>query len=172
MFGTKGDEGDRNHFQLSEASQDGTYGEHGRLGAASPGTETRGSNMYGAGLQPDSARQGEEGSSALSYATLAEAPQASLIHLVNLYHQTLLDHGLVLPASITNVLSSLVQNEEQRVENEELKGMDLLLKEGLLKYLLSIQPYIPEVPRQVAKLPVAINFLIAITTNSLSGAIL
>jgi hypothetical protein len=29
------------------------------------------------------------------YATLAEAPQTSLIHVVGLYHQILLEHGLV-----------------------------------------------------------------------------
>lgn len=160
----KGDEGDGDRFRSSEVSQ---VGGHGRLGAATPGFEARGSTMYGAGLQHEyPAREGEEKSSDLSRdfnATLAEAPQASLIHLVNLYHQTLLRHGLVQEAeNITSVLAGL-QNKEELIESEELKGMDLLLKEGLLKYLLWIQPHIPQVPRQVNNLLYAISALIAVT---------
>ena len=141
----KGDEEDRNQYRLSEASQDGTYGGHRRLGAATPIIKARGSNISGADLQHGSpGRQEGEGSLDLSrdfYATLAEAPQASLIHLVSVYHQTLLRHGLVEEAeSITRTLVGL-QNEEEHIKIDELKGMDLLLKEGLLKYLLSIQWY-------------------------------
>lgn len=104
------------------------------------------------------------------YTTLAEAPQASLIHLVSVYHQALLRHGLVEEAeNITSMLAGL-QNQEEGTEKEELKGMDLLLKEGLLKYLLSIQPHTPQVPRQVAKLLFSIIFLIEIMTGAICGA--
>jgi len=150
----KGDERDGDHFQFSEASEGGAYGGHSRLGSATPGFETPGSNFFkGAGVQQESlVREGEGGSLDLSrefYATLAEAPQASLIHLVSLYHQTLFRHGLVEDAeNISSVLAGL-RNQEESIEREELKGMDLLLKEGLLKYLLSIHPYLPPVPRQV-----------------------
>lgn len=150
----EGDERDGDNFQFSEASEDGTYGNHARLGSATPGFETPGSNMFGAvPLQHEAlVREGDGGSLDLPrdfYATLAEAPQASLIHLVSLYHQTLLKHGLVEDAEhITSMLAGL-QNQEEVNEREELTGMDLLLKEGLLKYLMSIHPYIPPVPRQV-----------------------
>lgn len=166
----KGDERDGDHFQFSEAaSEDGAYGGQARLGSATPGFETPVSNLFGgAGLQHESlVREGEGGSLDLPrefYATLAEAPQASLIHLVSLYHQTLLRHGLVEDAeNITSVLAGL-QNQEEFIEREELKGMDLLLKEGLLKYLLSIHPYLPPVPLQVEpKLFFAIMVLLTAT---------
>lgn len=156
LFGMKGDERDGDRFQFSEPSDDGTYGGHERLGLATPGFETPpGSNFLGAGLQHESrASDGEGNSQNLSrdfYANLADAPQASLIHLVSLYHQTLVRHGLVEEAlSISSVLAGL-QNQEESTERElELKGIDLLLKEGLLKYLLSIHPHLPPLPRQVA----------------------
>uniref|UniRef100_A0A7I4CW03 ABC transporter domain-containing protein n=1 Tax=Physcomitrium patens TaxID=3218 RepID=A0A7I4CW03_PHYPA len=152
-----GDERDGDRFQFSEPSDDGTYGGHERLGLATPGFETPpGSNFLGAGLQHESrASDGEGNSQNLSrdfYANLADAPQASLIHLVSLYHQTLVRHGLVEEAlSISSVLAGL-QNQEESTERElELKGIDLLLKEGLLKYLLSIHPHLPPLPRQVVK---------------------
>jgi len=150
LIGTKGGDGGGGHCHVSEASQDGgTNGGNGRLSSATPGFETPEISMLGADIQTT---YGEERSLSRDiYATLAEAPHASLIHLVSLYHQALLRHGLGEEAeNITNVLIGL-QNEEERIEGEELKGMDLLLKEGLLKYLLSIQPHIPQVPRQVAK---------------------
>lgn len=158
LFGIKGGNGDGNRFHISETSQDGgTYGGNGRLSSATPGFESPESNTFtfGADIQT---RQEEEGSLPRDfYATLAEAPQASLIHLVSLYHQALLRHGLLEEAeNITSVLAGL-ENEEELTESEEMKGMDLLLKEGLLKYLLSIQPYVPQVPRQVAKLLFTIN---------------
>lgn len=161
----KGDERDEDHFQFSEASEDGAYGGHSRLGSATPGFETPGRNLFGgAGVLQESLVKEEGGSLDLSrefYATLAEAPQASLIHIVSLYHQTLLRHGLVEDAeNISSVLAGL-QNQEESIEREELKGMDLLLKEGLLKYLLSIHPYLPPVPSQVEPkllLPLFINY--------------
>lgn len=134
----------------SEASFDGgLYGGNGRFREANPGYDSPESYTDGTDIQT---RQEERSLPRDLYATLAEAPQASLIHLVSLYHQALLKHGHVEEAeNITSVLAGL-QNEEELTESEELKGMDLLLKEGLLKYLLSVQPHIPQVPRQVSKL--------------------
>lgn len=180
----EGDEREGDHFQVpSEASRgDGVYGSDAKLGLATPGFEPMSSRAFGgAGLQHEpQAREGEEGPMDLSrefYATLAEAPQASLIHLVSLYHQTLLRHGLVEDAeNITSVLAGL-QNQEEAVEREELIGMDLLLKEGLLKYLMSIHPYLPPVPHQVDKLlPSVTNVLLfsvtPLSTPSPNGIIL
>lgn len=150
LLGMKGGDGNEGRFYNSEASYDGgLYGGNGRLREEPTGYESPESYMDGVDIQTS---QGEEGSFPRDlYATLAEAPQASLIHLVSLYHQALLKHGLEEEAeNITSVLAGL-QNEEELTETEELKGMDLLLKEGLLKYLLSVQPHIPQVPRQVSK---------------------
>jgi len=154
----KGDEREGDQFQFPEASHgDGVYGRDAKLGLATSGFETPSSKMFGgAGRQQESlAREGEGRSLDLPqevYATLAGAPQESLIHLVSLYHQTLMRHGLVEDAKkITDVLTDL-QSQEEAIEGEELKGMDLLLKEGLLKYLMSIHPYLPPIPHQVAKL--------------------
>lgn len=152
-FVIKGDERDGDHFQFSGASDDGTYGGHARLGSATPGFEAAGSNLFGgARLHHESlVREGGESwhLSQELYATLAEAPPSTLIHLVSLYHEALLRNGLVEDAeNITSRLAGL-QNQVESIEGEELKGMDLLLKEGLLKYLLSIHPYLPPVPHQV-----------------------
>ena len=161
----KGDEREGDHFQFPETPHGD--GRDAKLGSGTSGFETPSRKMFGgAGLQHESlAGLGEDRSLDLPqefYATLAEAPQASLIHLVSLYHQTLLRHGLVEDAEgIARVLDGL-QNQEDFIEGEELKGMDLLLKEGLLKYLLSIHPYLPPVPRQVAKL-LCYDFLTAVT---------
>lgn len=123
------------------------------MGLATPGFETPGNILLGAGMPYESQITEEEGRTLdLNrdfYATLAEAPQASLIHLVSLYHQALLRHGLLEEAErITNVLAGFPTRAES-ISGEELKGMDLLLQEGLLKYLTSVQPYLPPIPSQV-----------------------
>ncbi|KAL3679045.1 hypothetical protein R1sor_022001 [Riccia sorocarpa] len=82
------------------------------------------------------------------YAALNVAPQATLVHLVRLYHKTLVEHGLEGDAEkIADMLAELEAVEEE-IE-EELTGVDLLLKNGLLKYLMRIQPYLPPIPPQV-----------------------
>ncbi|KAL3679043.1 hypothetical protein R1sor_021999 [Riccia sorocarpa] len=82
------------------------------------------------------------------YAALNVAPQATLVHLVRLYHKTLAEHGLEGEAEkIADMLAELEAVEEE-IE-EELTGVDLLLKNRLLKYLMRIQPYLPPIPPQV-----------------------
>jgi hypothetical protein len=84
------------------------------------------------------------------YATLAEAPQASIRHVVGLYHQVLLEHGLVQEAERIMRKLGEFQSAIDSVEVErELQGMDLLLKNGLLKWLLAISPLLPAIPTQV-----------------------
>ncbi|KAL2613833.1 hypothetical protein R1flu_025525 [Riccia fluitans] len=83
------------------------------------------------------------------YSALNVAPQATLIHLVRLYHKALVDHGLEEDArKIADMLADLEAVEEEELE-EELTGVDLLLKNGLLKYMMRIQPYLPPIPPQV-----------------------
>ncbi|KAG6540811.1 hypothetical protein Mapa_017836 [Marchantia paleacea] len=85
------------------------------------------------------------------YSALSVAPQATLIHLVRLYHKVLLDHGLSEDAQkIADVLADLEAAEEEETDLE-LTGLDLLLKNGLLKYLMSINPYLIPIPSQVIK---------------------
>jgi hypothetical protein len=84
------------------------------------------------------------------YATLAEAPRASLIHVVGLYHQVLLEHGLVQEAERIMSKVGEFQSAIDSVEAErELQGMDLLLKNGLLKWLLAVSPLLLAIPPQV-----------------------
>ncbi|BBN17690.1 protein MpABCG27 [Marchantia polymorpha subsp. ruderalis] len=85
------------------------------------------------------------------YSALSVAPQATLIHLVRLYHKALLDHGLSEDAQkISDVLADLEAADEEEADME-LTGLDLLLKNGLLKYLMSINPYLIPIPSQVIK---------------------
>ncbi|KAL3689857.1 hypothetical protein R1sor_016166 [Riccia sorocarpa] len=82
------------------------------------------------------------------YSALNVAPQATLVHLVRLYHKTLVEHGLQEDAQkIADMLADIEALEEE--EEEELTGVDLLLKNGLLKYMMRIQPYLPPIPPQV-----------------------
>jgi hypothetical protein len=81
------------------------------------------------------------------YAILAEAPRASFIHVMGLYHQVLLEHGLV--QEVERIMSKLseFQSAIDSVEAErELQDMDLLLKNGLLKWLLAVSPLLPVIP--------------------------
>jgi hypothetical protein len=70
--------------------------------------------------------------------------------MVGLYHQVLLEHGLVQEAA--RIMSKLgeFQSTVDSVEAErELQGMDWLLKNGLLKWLLAVSPLLPAIPPQV-----------------------
>ncbi|KAJ7522819.1 hypothetical protein O6H91_18G028200 [Diphasiastrum complanatum] len=83
--------------------------------------------------------------------TLAVAPHAMLVHVVLLYHKALLKNGLVDEAKkIADVLSQLEAAEKQEMETQ-LSGMDLLLKDGLLKYMQRVHPHLPPIPAQVVK---------------------
>lgn len=94
------------------------------------------------------------------YDSLAAAPHAALIHLVILYHQSLWKNGLLSEAdSIASALAEL-RDPEQIIE-DQLMGMDLLLKDGLLQYMLRISPYLPPIPRQVSVLS-SCGWLVAI----------
>ena len=145
-----GNDGDGDKSQSSEASED--YGGAGRLGRSISGLKTPGkltSEVRHYEGQLNVAKGKSMDLSRDFYAALADAPQASLIHVVSLYHQALMKHGLAEEADkIANVLSE-IQTAVEPDEEKELKGMDLLLKEGLLQYLLSVQPYLPPIPSQV-----------------------
>ena len=86
------------------------------------------------------------------YSSLARAPHASLIHVVILYHQILCRNGLTQEADqIASLLEGLqdADNADAAAVAAELQGIDLLLKDGLLKLYLRIQPYLPLVNSQV-----------------------
>jgi hypothetical protein len=157
-----GDPGERDddQFLFSEASEDGLqYGLGRGPRITTPGFETPSnvsSGVQNEGLSPAIRERDEEAVHGTAdiphelYAALAEAPQASLIHIVGLYHQVLLEHGLVQEAE--RIMSKLgeFQSAIDSVEAErELQGMDLLLKDGLLKYLLQVSPLLPAIPPQV-----------------------
>jgi hypothetical protein len=154
-----GDPGERDddQFLFSEASEDGLrYGLGRGPRITTPGFETPSnvsSGVQNEGLSPAIRERDEEADHGIPhelYAALAEAPQASLIHIVGLYHQVLLEHGLVQEAE--RIMSKLgeFQSAIDSVEAErELQGMDLLLKDGLLKYLLQVSPLLPAIPPQV-----------------------
>jgi hypothetical protein len=157
-----GDPGERygDQFLFSEASEDRLqYGLGRGPRITTPGFETPSnvsSGLQNEGLSPAIRERDEEADHGTAdiphelYAALAEAPQASLIHLVGLYHQVLLEHGLVQEAE--RIMSKLgeFQSAIDSVEAEtELQGMDLLLKDGLLKWLLQISPLLPAIPPQV-----------------------
>jgi hypothetical protein len=160
--GLSGDPGDRDgdQFLFSEASEDGLqYG----LGCGPRITMPRfempsnvSSDVKYEGLSPAVREKDGEASHGMAdiphelFVTLAEAPQASLIHVVGLYHQVLLEHGLVQEAE--RIMSKLgeFQSAVDSVEAErKLQGMDLLLKDGLLKWLLAVSPLLPAIPPQV-----------------------
>ncbi len=102
-----GDPGERDgdQFLFSEASEDGLqYGLGGGPRITMPKFKMPSSVSSGVkyeGLSPAVKEKDGEASHGMAdiphelYATLAEAPQASLIHVVGLYHQVLLEHGLV-----------------------------------------------------------------------------
>jgi ABC-type branched-subunit amino acid transport system ATPase component len=159
-----GDPGERygDQFLFSEASEDRLqYGLGRGPRITTPGFETPSnvsSGLQNEGLSPAIRERDEEADHGTAdiphelYAALAEAPQASLIHLVGLYHQVLLEHGLVQEAE--RIMSKLgeFQSAIDSVEAEtELQGMDLLLKDGLLKWLLQISPLLPAIPPQIVK---------------------
>ena len=84
------------------------------------------------------------------YSSLAVAPHASLIHIVMLYHQSMCRYGLSDEASkIANLLQGLKESDGMEITSLDLRGIDLLLKDGLLAFYLRIQPYLPPVPSQV-----------------------
>jgi hypothetical protein len=90
------------------------------------------------------------------YSSLSRAPHASLIHVIILYHQSLLRNGLTQEAEqIVSLLEGLqdAENADAAAAAAELQGIDLLLKDGLLKLYLRIQPYLPLVNSQVHVLP-------------------
>lgn len=83
--------------------------------------------------------------------TLNAVPQATLIHLVMLYHQALMRHGLKDDADKIAKQLEKIESADLQDMAAELSGIDLLLRDGLLKYLMSITPYLPSIPCQVVK---------------------
>jgi hypothetical protein len=161
-----GDPGERDgdQFLFSEASENGLqYGLGGGLRITMPKFKMPSSVSLGVkyeGLSPAVREKDGEASHGMAdiphelYATLAEAPQASLIHVVGLYHQVLLEHGLV--QEVERIMSKLgeFQSAIDSVEaKRELRAMDLLLKNGLVKWLLAVSPLLPTIPPHVGLFP-------------------
>lgn len=97
--------------------------------------------------------------------TLNDAPNATLIHLVMLYHQALSKHGFREDAEkIAKHLEQLHSADLKEI-TAELSGMDLLLRDGLLKYMMSVAPHLPSVPSQVSELNPPLRLLVTTATR-------
>ncbi|CAK9238240.1 unnamed protein product [Sphagnum troendelagicum] len=155
-------ERDGDRFLFSKASEDGLQYGLGRGPRITMPRFEKPSNVSSGvkyeGLSPAVREKDGEASHGMAdiphelYATLAEAPQASIRHVVGLYHQVLLEHGLVQEAERIMRKLGEFQSAIDSVEVErELQGMDLLLKNGLLKWLLAISPLLPAIPTQIVK---------------------
>ncbi|CAK9882905.1 unnamed protein product [Sphagnum jensenii] len=162
--GGTGDPGERDgdRFQFSKASEDGLQYGLGRGPRITMPRFEKPSNVSSGvkyeGLSPAVREKDGEASHGMAdiphelYATLAEASQASIRHVVGLYHQVLLEHGLVQEAERIMCKLGEFQSAIDSVEVErELQGMDLLLKNGLLKWLVAVSPLLPAIPTQIVK---------------------
>ncbi|GAQ83467.1 pleiotropic drug resistance protein [Klebsormidium nitens] len=83
------------------------------------------------------------------YRSLGKAAQAALIHLIMKYHETLLQKGLTAEAEKISSSLKALRDDPIGDANKELTGMDLLMKDGLLQYMLKIGPLLPTLPAQV-----------------------
>eukprot|EP00850_Spirogloea_muscicola_P004781 SM000021S06414 [mRNA] locus=s21:129930:140406:+ [translate_table: standard] len=86
-------------------------------------------------------------------AKVADAPQSVLIHMVASYHAALLSHGLTAEATVIVEELEAFLAERRRAPSRapELQGFELLLKDGLLEFLLRVQPLLPPIRSQVVK---------------------
>eukprot|EP00897_Mesotaenium_endlicherianum_P003134 jgi/Mesen1/2849/ME000174S02102 len=112
--------------------------------------------MNGASGQPAPQRGGNNNLGDVSnidpeyFAVLGRAPQTALIRLVIEYHNTLLNAGRQEDARrVSFHLQQLVAQQAPRAM--DLKGMELLLKDGLLDFLLKINQYLPVNPSQIVR---------------------
>lgn len=84
---------------------------------------------------------------------LATAPQGVLIHLLMQYHDELIAAGRHKEADdMAASLARLVLPRVQHLSTEELHGTDLLLQQGLLNFMLAINPFLPVPQAQVPHL--------------------